>query len=66
MQRLINTLHFYIYLANGEHGEVAEDLSNEISAARILLLNSVRKAKYDSVLRPEIARSHVEDSAENA
>ncbi|MGI9458567.1 MAG: hypothetical protein ACR2NF_01080 [Pirellulales bacterium] len=59
-------LAFLHNLANGEHGKAAEDLSNEISAARILLLNSVRKAKYDSVLRPEIARSHVEDSAENA
>ncbi|MEZ6087408.1 MAG: hypothetical protein R3C05_05140 [Pirellulaceae bacterium] len=36
--------------ANGEHAELAEALMNEISAARLCLLNPKRKAAYDASL----------------
>ncbi len=49
-------LAFLHNLGNGEYGEAAENLSNKISAARILLLNSEKKTKYDGELRVKISR----------
>jgi hypothetical protein len=49
-------LAFLHNLANGAHGEAAEDLSNQISATRVLLLNKTRKSKYDAELRVKIVR----------
>ena len=40
-------------LANGEHGEMAEDLANQVSAARLLLLNKEKKVVYDRMLREQ-------------
>lgn len=59
-------LAFLHNLANGEHGEDAEYLSNKISAARVLLLNRKRKAQYDEGLLAEITRSQTKGAAENA
>ena len=38
-------------LVNGEHGEVAEELSNQICAVRLLLLNADKKQAYDRTLQ---------------
>lgn len=57
-------LAFLHNLANGEYGEAAEELSNKISAARVLLLNRARKAKYDSTLRDELAVSGIQGTAD--
>ncbi|QDV46905.1 hypothetical protein Enr13x_68140 [Stieleria neptunia] len=44
-------LTFLHDLTNGEHGDLAEELSNRISAARLRLLNVEKKAVYDNQLR---------------
>ena len=44
-------LTFLHDLTNGEHGDLAEELSNRISAARLRLLNAEKKADYDAQLR---------------
>ena len=58
-------LAFLHNLANGEHGEAAEDLSNKISSVRLLLLNSARKAQYDNTLREKTAKSDIKSAVEN-
>ena len=50
-------LAFLHGLANGEHSEMAETISNEVSAARLLLLNSEKKAAYDQKLREESSQA---------
>ena len=40
-------------LVNGEHGEVAEELSNQICAVRLLLLNADKKQAYDRTLQAQ-------------
>src|SRR5688572_30028464 len=37
--------------ALGKHGELSQKLLNEVSTARVCLLNSERRAKYDAELR---------------
>jgi len=59
-------LAFLHNLANGEYGEEAEDLSNKISSARLLLLNSKRKGQYDERLRAEIAKGDIKSASESA
>ncbi len=44
-------LTFLHDMTNGEYGELAEELSNQISAARLRLLNQEKKAAYDKELR---------------
>jgi len=39
----------------GEHSALSQKLLNELSAARVCLLNRERKAEYDAVLRREFA-----------
>ncbi|KAA5544481.1 hypothetical protein FYK55_09125 [Roseiconus nitratireducens] len=46
--RVLTFLHDF---TGGEHGELAEQLSNQVSAARLRLLNPARKAAYDAELR---------------
>ena len=45
--------------ATGEHADIAEQLLNEISAARLCLLDVAKKAEYDATLP-----SHVERAAD--
>ena len=40
--------------ATGEHADIAEQLLNEISAARLCLLDVAKKVAYDSTLPPKI------------
>jgi len=42
---------------SGKHSELSQRLLNELSAAKICLLNSGRKASYDKELRTEIGSS---------
>ncbi|MDA8743986.1 hypothetical protein N9N28_05065 [Rubripirellula amarantea] len=44
-------LSFLHELTGGEHSEAAEQLSNQVSLARLCLLNADKKAAYDEVLR---------------
>ena len=44
-------LAFLHGLANGDQSELAEELSNRVSAARLRLLNRNKKAEYDQALR---------------
>lgn len=46
-------LSFLHDMTNGEHGDLAESLSNRISAARLKLLNTDKKAAYDLQLRSD-------------
>ena len=46
-------LAFLHDLTNGEYGELAEELSNRVSAARLRLLNPKKKAAYDEQLLDE-------------
>ena len=46
-------LAFLHGLANGEHSELAEKLSNDVSMARLRLLNPDKKAAYDQQLKTE-------------
>ena len=41
----------------GQHSALSQKILNEISAARICLLNPQKKAAYDAKLRQELARS---------
>ncbi|WP_417731884.1 hypothetical protein [Rosistilla oblonga] len=41
--------------STGEHAEQAEKLMNEVSAARLILLNPEKKASYDASLRRSLA-----------
>lgn len=41
---------------SGQHALISQTLLNEISAARVCLLNPGKKADYDSALRAEVAR----------
>ena len=50
-------LSFLHDMTNGEYGEFAEQLSNQVSAARLCLLNIEKKAPYDSSLRNQLQRS---------
>jgi hypothetical protein len=50
-------LAFLHDLTNGERAEIAERLSNQVSAARICLLNEKKKRAYDEVLRGQLERS---------
>ncbi|MGB7325271.1 MAG: hypothetical protein WBD31_10405 [Rubripirellula sp.] len=53
-------------LANGEHSQLAEELSNRISAARLRLLNERKKEAYDQELRANaISESLQNDPAIN-
>src|SRR5690606_23943093 len=40
--------------ANGEHAELAEALMNQVSAARLCLLNPAKRALYDAALHNEL------------
>ncbi|MCD0458444.1 tetratricopeptide repeat protein [Roseiconus lacunae] len=53
-------LTFLHHLSSGEHGELAEDLANRISAARLRLLNPQKKAAYDAQLRRELQTEHAD------
>ena len=53
-------LTFLHDLTNGEHGDLAEELSNRISAARIRLLNKKKKAEYDAELRAQAAEDEID------
>ncbi|MGI9472597.1 MAG: hypothetical protein ACR2NZ_13740 [Rubripirellula sp.] len=50
-------LAFLHDLTNGDHGEKAEQLSNQVSAARLCLLNDGKKETYDATLRGQLERS---------
>ena len=50
-------LAFLHDLTNGEYGEEAEQLSNQVSAARLCLLNPEKKSAYDSTLHGQQERS---------
>ena len=43
-------------VANGPHVEVAQRLLNEVSSARVVLLNDERRSKYDARLRSQLNR----------
>ncbi len=42
-------------LSNGENGALAQQLLNEVSAARVCLLNKKRKATYDQTLKTKLS-----------
>lgn len=50
-------LAFLHDLTNGEYGEEAEQLSNQVSAARLCLLNPEKKSAYDNTLHGQQERS---------
>ncbi|MEM6690933.1 MAG: hypothetical protein AAF664_16005, partial [Planctomycetota bacterium] len=52
--RLLSYLHGF---CNGDHAADAESISNQISAARLLLLSRERKQQYDAQLRPRLQAS---------
>ena len=43
-------------LSNGDNGPLAQQLLNEVSTARVCLLNKKRKATYDQTLRKQFSR----------
>ncbi len=47
-------LAFLHDLANGEYAEMAEQVSNQVSAARLCLLDNDKKKAYDDVLRTRL------------
>jgi len=49
-------LAFLHDLTNGEQAEMAEQLSNQVSAARLCLLNDEKKIAYDDALRNALAK----------
>lgn len=53
-------LTFLHDLTNGEHGDLAEELSNRISAARLRLLNKEKKAAYDAELRAQLNEPEID------
>jgi hypothetical protein len=48
-------LAFLHDMSNGEHGQAAEELSNQVSAARLRLLNRDKKDAYDQQLREQLS-----------
>ena len=42
-------------LSNGDNGALAQQLLNEVSAARVCLLNKKRKASYDQTLKTKLS-----------
>ena len=42
-------------LSNGDNGALAQQLLNEVSAARVCLLNKKRKAAYDQTLKTKLS-----------
>lgn len=53
-------LTFLHNLTNGEHGDLAEELSNRISATRLRLLNKEKKAAYDAELRAQEGEDEID------
>lgn len=48
--------------ATGEHGEASQTLLNELSAARVTLLNPDKKTAYDAKLRRELKPARAPDA----
>ena len=54
-------LAFLHDLTNGEQAEMAEQLSNQVSAARLCLLDDEKKIAYDDVLRSTLDKQQHAD-----
>ena len=52
--------------AIGAHSEQSQSLLNELSAARLALLNAVQKADYDQELRQQLSSTGLEQSSATA
>lgn len=54
--------HLRTYQA-GQHGQLSQQLLNEVSAARVTLLNTEKKAEYDACLREQLEAEAAADEA---
>ncbi|MGB7324827.1 MAG: hypothetical protein WBD31_08135 [Rubripirellula sp.] len=50
-------------MTSGEHAAEAEDLSNQVSAARLCLLSQPRKRTYDERLRHQLQAAHSSETS---